>query len=227
MSDWLDDWLAGMNHRPLTERGYRSAIETHIRPYFARQRASVGDIDILAYRAFRKHVHSRLKASSASNVMMIFGMILDDAVPRLIKTSPVERTKRRGKFTKKPKERKKDMAPEVVEQLARNAETFFGYQGYVFIWTMAMTGMRPAELYGLTREYSYPNWPASDPRPDSDEFERYEEDLLRYGDDGERMPAIRVERHVQYEESELRFFAPKYDSYRTLVVPVFLAEMLK
>jgi integrase len=227
MSDWLDDWLAGMNHRPLTERAYRSAIETHIRPYFKRQRASVGDIDVLAYRAFKKHVYGKLKASSAGNVMMIFGMVLDDAVPRLIKTSPVERTKRRGKFTKKPKERKKDMAPEVVEQLARNAETFFGYQGYVFVWTMAMTGMRPAELYGLTREYCYPNWPASDPRPDPDEYERYEEDLVRYGDEGERMPAIRVERQVQYEQSELRFFAPKYDSYRTLVVPVFLAEMLK
>jgi len=154
-------------------------------------------------------------------------MILDDAVPRLIKTSPVERTRRRGKFKKKTKERKKDVTPEAIEQLAINARTFFGQAGYVFMWTMAMTGMRPAELYGLTREYSYPNWPASDPRTDPGEEVRYEEDSERYGAGGERMPAIRVERQVQYEESELRFFPPKYESYRTLVVPPFLASLLE
>ncbi|MFF0055598.1 integrase [Streptomyces microflavus] len=226
MTDWLDDWLDAMDHRHLTERTYRSAVETHIRPYFKKQKASVADIDILAYRAFKKHVNSKLKPGSAGNVMMVFGMILDDAVPRLIKTSPVERTRRRGKFVKKPKERKKDMTPEAVEQLARNARTVFGQAGYVFIWTMAMTGMRPAELFGLTREYCYPNWPGTDPRPDPEESERYEEDTERYGQGGELMPAIRVERQVQYADSKLQFFPPKYDSHRTLVVPPFLADLL-
>ncbi|MFD9192927.1 integrase [Streptomyces phaeochromogenes] len=227
MSDWLDDWLEAMDHGHLTERGYRSAIENHIRPYFKKRNAAVKDIDVLAYRAFRKHVNNVIGPGSAKNVMMIFGMVLDDAVPRLIKTSPVERTRRRGKFKKKAKERKKDVTPESVEQLARNARTLFGQSGYVFMWTMAMTGMRPAELYGLTREYCYPNWPATDPRSDPDEEERYGEDLERYGKDGERMPAIRVERQVQYEEGELRFFPPKYESYRSLVVPPFLAGLLE
>lgn len=227
MTDWLDDWLAGMDHAHLTERGYRWAVENHIRPYFKKRKASVADIDVLAFRAFKKHVNGALKAGSAKNVMMVFGMILDDAAPRLIKVSPVERTRRRGKFEKRPKERKKDMTPEGVEQLARNARTFFGQQGYVFVWTMAMTGMRPAELYGLTREYCYPNWPGTDPRPDSDETDRYDEDMTRYGKGEDLMPAIRVERQVQYEESELRFFSPKYGSSRTLVVPPFLAGLLE
>lgn len=226
MSDWLDDWLAAMDHAHLTERGYRSMIETHIRPYFKRQNASVADIDVLAYRAFKKHIHAKLKASSAGNVMMVLGMILDDAVPRLIKTSPVERTRRRGKFVKKPKERKKDMTPQAVEQLAVNARAVFGQAGYVFIWTMAATGMRPAELFGLTREYCYPNWPLSDPRPDADEVDRYEEDLERYGKGPDLMPAIRVERQVQYAHSTLQFFPPKYSSHRTLVVPPFLSGLL-
>jgi integrase len=227
MSDWLDDWVAAMDNRPLTERSYKSIIETHIRPYFKKRNASVADIDILAYRAFKKHVGTKVKANTAYNVMMVFGMVLDDAVPRLIKVSPVERTGRRGKFKKKSKERKRDMPVEVVERLARNAEIYFGYPGYVFMWTMATTGMRPAELYGLTREYSYPAWPASDPRPDPDEWDRHEEDALRYGGTGDRMPAIRVERQVQYVDGSLQFFDPKYDSHRTLVVPAFLAEMLR
>ncbi|WP_234322020.1 site-specific integrase [Streptomyces sp. NRRL B-24720] len=228
MSDWLDDWLAAMDHGHLTERGYRSAIENHIRPYFKKQNASVGDIDVLAYRAFKKHINAKMKKpSSASNIMMVLGMVLDDAVPRLIKTSPVERTRRRGKFVKKPKERKKDMTPEAVEQLARNARIYFGESGYAFIWTMALTGMRPAELFGLTREYCYPNWPITDPRSDPDEAERYEEDVERYGKTDGLMPAIRVERQVQYADSVLQFFPPKYESRRTLVVPPFLAELLE
>ncbi|MFJ6316003.1 tyrosine-type recombinase/integrase [Streptomyces californicus] len=228
MSDWLDDWLAGMNHGHLTERVYRSVIETHIRPYFKKQNASVADVDVLAYRAFKKHIYAKMrKASSADNVVMVLGMVLDDAVPRLIRTSPVERTRRRGKYKKKPKERKKDMTPEAVEQLACNARAVLGKSGYALIWTMAVTGMRPGELYGLTREYCYPNWPLSDPRPDVDETERYEEDAGRYGRGDDRMPAIRVERQVQYADGTLQFFPPKYESQRTLVVPQFLADLLK
>lgn len=226
MSDWLDDWLEAMDHAHLTERGYRSVIEGHIRPYFKKRNTAVADIDVLAYRAFRKYAKEAVPGSW-KNVMMVLGMVLDDAVPRLIKSSPVERTRRRGKFVRKPKERKKDVTPEAVEQLALNARTYFGQPGYVFMWTMAMTGMRPAELYGLTREYCYPAWPASDPRTDPAEEVRYEEDVERYGKGGERMPAIRVERQVQYKDSELRFFPPKYESYRTLVIPPFLAEMLE
>lgn len=227
MSDWLDDWIGGLDHAPLTERGYKSVIENHIRPYFKKRNMTVADIDVLAYRAFRKYVNSVLKPGGAKKVMMVFGMVLDDAVPRLIKTSPVERTRRRGRFTKKPKERKKDMQEPAVEQLACNARTLFGPSGYAFIWTMAMTGMRPAELYGLTREYCYPNWPASDPRPDPEESDRYEEDVERYGKGGDLMPAIRVERQVQYHEKELQFLPPKYASHRSLVVPPFLADLLE
>ncbi|MFL4491469.1 tyrosine-type recombinase/integrase [Streptomyces sp. VTCC 41912] len=225
MTDWLDDWLAAMDHAPTTERGYRSAIENHIRPYF--ERTTLAEIDVIAYRAFKKHVNGRVAASTAKNVMMVLGMVLDDAVPRLIKLSPVERTRRRGKFVKRKKERKRDMSALAVEQLARNAEAVFGRAGYAFVWTMAMTGMRPAELYGLTREYCYPNWPASDPRPDEEDEERYSEDMERYGKGVDLMPAIRVERQVQHHDGALRFFPPKYGSYRTLVIPPFLATMLE
>lgn len=225
MTDWLDDWLAAMDHALLTEKGYRSMVNAHIRPYF--ERWTVAEVDVLAYRAFRKHIRSKVGPGRASNVMMVLGMVLDDAVPRLLKVSPVERTKRRGKYKKKPRERKRDMSMHVVDQLAHNAKAFFGYPGYVLVWTMAMTGMRPGELFGLTREYCYPNWPGSDPRPDPDEEERYADDVLRYGKGDDLMPAIRVERQVQHALGELHFLPPKYGSYRTLVIPPFLAAMLE
>ncbi|MFD8771343.1 integrase [Streptomyces sp. NPDC055817] len=225
MTVWLDEWLAAMDHGHLTERVYRSKVETHIRPYF-RTRA-VGEIDVLACRAFKKHLHQVLGSpDSAAAVMMVFGMIMDDAVPRLIRVSPIERKRRRGRHTKKPRERKRDMTIDAVEQLAQNAQTLLGLSGYALIWTMALTGMRPGELYGLTRDYCYPVWPASDPRTDPDEEDRYEEDVLRYGSDGDLMPAIRVERQVQVGEGKLQFYPPKFGSYRTLVIPEGLAALL-
>lgn len=227
MSDWLDTWLSGLDHALLTEKNYRSIVETHIRPYFKKRNAAVADIDVIAYRAFRKHINTVLARSTATKVMTIFGMILDDAVPRLIKTSPVERKRRRGRYTRTPKERKRDMLPEAVEQLARNARTLLGDSGYAFIWTMATTGMRPAELYGLTREYCYPNWPAADLRLNPEEHDRYEDDLERYGKGDGLMSAIRVERQVQHSGGSLTFMPPKYESYRSLVVPPFLADMLE
>jgi hypothetical protein len=37
---------------------------------------------VIAYRAFRKHIQAKLPSpGSAKNVMMVLGMILDDAAP--------------------------------------------------------------------------------------------------------------------------------------------------
>jgi integrase len=227
MTDWIDDWFSATDHAYTTYKSYKAIINKHIRPYFSGK--TVGEIDVIAYRAFRKHIRTKLPApGSAKNVMTVLGMILDDAVPRLIKVSPVERKRQRGKYVKKTqRERKRDMNIAAVDQLARNAETVFGYPGHVMIWTMAMTGMRPGELFGLRREYCYPNWPASDPRPDDDEEDRYKEDVLRYGTGDSLMPAIRVQQQVQQVLGSTAEVPPKYFSYRTLVIPPFLAEMLE
>lgn len=228
MSDWIDDWFGATDHAYTTYKGYKSIINRHIRPYFKGK--TVGEIDVIAYRAFRKHIYKKLPSpASAANVMTVLGMILDDAVPRLIKVSPVERKRKRGRYVKTTqRERKRDMDIASIDQLARNAEIVWGYSGYVMIWTMAMTGMRPGELFGLRREYCYPNWPAGDPRPDPDEEQRYEEDVLRYGKGDGLMPAIRVQQQVQQVQgTSVAEVPPKYYSYRTLVVPPFLADMLE
>ncbi|MGW1949948.1 tyrosine-type recombinase/integrase [Streptomyces sp. NPDC001940] len=227
MVDWLDSWLKSLDLAHLSLRNYRWAINSHIKPFFKKK--AVKDVTLIDVRAFKRSLAKALgEDNSRRNVMMVLGMVMDDSVEAgLRKTSPVERKRRRGKFKKKKRERKKDLPLEVIDRLARNAETVFGYSGYVFMWTMAFTGMRPGELFGLTREFCYPTWPGSDLRLDKEEAERYDEDMERYGTTEGLLPAIRVERQVQYEEGELRFFPPKYDSYRTLVIPPFLAEMLE
>ncbi|MFC8272315.1 phage integrase SAM-like domain-containing protein [Streptomyces sp. NPDC057271] len=225
-SEWAESWLESLDLRHLSIRNYRWRVN-HIKAYFKQR--PVSELDIMDHRAFKKYlVAVPLGAKSRTQILSTFATIMDDAVKAgLIKESPVERQGRRGKYERKPRERKRDMTVESVARLAHNADIRWGFAGFVYEWTMAMTGMRPAELYGLTREYCYPHWPKTDLRLDPTEAERYDEDLLRYGAGEGLLPAIRVERQVQYEDSVLSFHPPKYDSFRTLVVPPFLAELLE
>lgn len=226
VADWADSWLASLDLRHMSIRNYRSAIKIHIKPYFKGK--TVGQLSVLDFRAFKKTTFGRVGKKHAEQIVGIFSLIMVDAVKAgLRKDSPAEKEPRRGRFEKKPRERKKDIAVEAVHHLATNAQLRWGDAGHVFFWTMAMTGMRPGELFGLTREYCYPNWPKADPRSDDESTEERADDLNRYGHGAGVMPAIRVQRQVQYDDGRLQYFPPKYESTRTLVIPDFLAEALE
>lgn len=221
MRDYVKDWLDGIDVGHLRERACRSMARLYIVPRWGD--TAVGDIKPSAYRAWAKELLSRPNIGDdyGREILGLFAMMMDDAVEdELRKSSPVSTQRRRGKYKKKPREKKRHMDIADVHQLAVNALTFWGFPGYVFVWTMACTGMRPAELYALRREYCHPAWPAADP-----DEERREESLERYA--GARpMPAVRVQYQHQWKGGELQLLPPKYDSHRTLVVPVFLAELL-
>jgi integrase len=207
-------------------RAYRTAITSKINPYWGDK--PVADITIPAYEAWAKHIRATCAPNYTKNILMVFSMIMDYAVDsEMRKSSPVIKRRRRGKFTRKTRERKRNLELALVHQLAMNANAVWGYPGYVFFLTVAFTGMRRAELFALRREYCWPNWPASDPREDDDpdEVVRYEEDLERYGRDGDRMPALRVQWQHKFMHGKAVLVPPKYESFRTLVLPPFLAEM--
>ncbi|MET9012258.1 integrase [Streptomyces olivaceoviridis] len=232
MSEYCKTWQQTIRVGHLRKRNIESYIRLYIEPRWGD--TAVADIRPSAYRAWelwledQPHVGDRYRGE----ILLVFAMMMDDAVDDgLIQTSPVQKKKRRrGVYKKKPRERKRNMRMEDVHQLACNALSFWGFPGYVYVWTFAMTGMRPAELYGLRPEYCHPNWPASDPLDDEEEEdreERHEDDLERYGPG--LMPAIRVQWQHQREEGTgpAGLYPPKYGSRRTLVVPPFLAELLE
>ncbi|MFE2497167.1 integrase [Streptomyces scopuliridis] len=222
MKDYVRDWLDGIDVGHLREKACRSMARLYIVPRWGEM--AVGDIKPSAYRAWKKDLLASPKvgADYGREILGLFAMMMDDAVEdELRKASPVSHKRRRGKYTKKTKEKKRYMDITDVHQLALNALIFWGFPGYVFILTMACTGMRPAELYALRREYVHPAWPGSEP-----DDERREESIERYA--GEKpMPAIRVQYQHQWKDSELTLLPPKYDSHRTLVIPPFLAELLE
>jgi integrase len=227
MRDYCRTWPDTQEVGHLRKKAIRSMIRLYIEPRWGD--TAVGDIKASAYRSWKMWIGEQpnIGEGYGREILGVFSMMMDDAVEDgMRQSSPVQKKRRRGKYTKKKKERKRDMRIEDVHQLACNGLVFWGFPGYVLVLTMAFTGMRPAELYALRREYCHPNWPASDPQADPDEEVRYEEDLERYAGE-DPMPAIRVEYQHQWKDSKLSLLPPKYDSHRTIVVPPFLAELLE
>lgn len=224
MREYCRTWPDTLDVGHLRDKAVRSMLRLHILPRWGD--TAVGDIKPSAYRAWKKQlkVMDTVGEKYGEEILTVFSMLMDDAVDDgLRQASPVPkgRKARRGKYKKKPRERKREMLPADVHQLALNAHAFWGFAGFVFIWMMATTGMRPGELYALRREFCHPYWPASDP-----DQERRQEAMERYGGP-DPIPSLRVQWQHQREHGELKLFPPKYESDRNLVIPPFLAELLE
>lgn len=228
MSEYCKTWPETQDVGHLRRKAIKSMIRLYIEPRWGD--FAVADIKASQVRAWKMWLGDQPNVGETYG-REIFGtlsMMMDDAVEDgMRQASPVQKKRRRGKYKKKKRERKSDMRMEDVFQLACNGLAFWGFTGFVHELMMPFTSMRPAEDFALRREYCYPYWPASDPRIDPDEEERYEEDMERYGCGEGLMPAIRVEWQHQREDGELKLFPPKYESRRTLAVPQFLAELLE
>jgi hypothetical protein len=217
MPDYCDLWFKKVNLRVRSNSSYASRVKL-IRRYWAQW--SVDEITPVEYDAFRDFVIGKYSHNYSKNVLGVFKMMMDDAVVKhkLREDSPIVEQRRRGRYKKKQTRRvKRKLSIQSVHQAAVNAHTLWGYTGWTYIWTVAFTGARPpGEMFGLQRGYSSPYWPASEPDP-----EAREEALQRYKD----MPAMRVQYQTYRAGGKAVLAAPKYDSWRTLVMPLFLHEM--
>lgn len=224
MKDYAWQWHEALDLRETSEDRYASRLRARIVPHWGER--PVGEITTWEYEAWKKELNGaasrgELSGHYVEQLLSLFRILMTDAVVKykLRPDSPVVTQRRRGRYEKKKREKKRPMQMEVVHQLAVNAHAVWGYAGWVCMWTLAFTGMRPpGEIFGLRRDYASPNWPASEPDP-----ELREEALERYAD----MPALRVQWQVQHSKKRggLVLVEPKYDSHRTLVVPPFLHEM--
>ncbi|RLU79274.1 integrase [Streptomyces griseocarneus] len=223
MKDYCDTWWGVQDLRFTSKKSYRSMLNCWIIKQWGDR--AVGDITALEYQAWKNSLNGKVLRGEVSgtyvkSILVVFRMLMNDAVHvyHLRRDSPIPvEQRRRGRYAKKLREKKRPMDIAVVHQLARNAYTVWGFTGWTFIWTLAFTGMRPpGEIFGLQRIYASPTWPASDP-----DAEQREEALERY----EGMHALRVEYQHQYIDGAKTLASPKYESQRTLVIPVFLHEM--
>lgn len=137
--------------------------------------------------------------------MSVFRTLLDDAVTERIRgDNPVASRKsgRRGKFKPKPKDEKVIATPRQALLVARNALQMRGLNEYAIVLTSAYTGLRIGELAGVHR------------------------DQLTLDDNGEgaRLHSVQQSQYIHGEFTEID---NKYDSGRGLILPPFLAELLR
>ncbi|KAA6212429.1 integrase [Streptomyces albofaciens JCM 4342] len=218
----LEIWLPDQDLRHGSIRTYRSILTAQINKQWGTHR--VNEIETPEYIAWKNALnqkvrHHELARTYVDDILMVFGMLMTDAVQRyrLRTDTPIPpATPRRGRYVKKVRKKKRPLAMGPVYQLAVNAYTVWGFTGWTYIWHAAFQGMRPGEMYGLQKIYASPAWPASDPDP-----EQREESRERYA----TMPATRVQFQHQWVDGKKALTAPKYDSHRTLVQAPFLTAM--
>jgi hypothetical protein len=218
MPEYCDLWFKSIDLRVQSHKTYKSRLKSVIKPYWTQW--AVDEITPIEYDAFREYVEGKYSYSYSKGVLGMFKMLMDDAVVKykLREESPIVEQRRRGLYKKKQTRRvKRKLSIQSVHQLAVNAHTLWGFTGWTYIWTIAFTGMRPpGEMYGLQRGYSSPYWPASEPDP-----ELREEAMQRY----ETLHALRVQYQTYLADKKAVLAGPKYDSWRTLVMPPFLHAM--
>lgn len=218
MDEYCDLWFKTVDLAVRSNDKYASVLNAVIKPYW--RPWTVDQITPVDYDLFKTFIKRKYSESYKNGILSVFRMLMDDAVLkyRLRTETPIIEQRRRGRYEKKQTRRVKgELSIESVHQLASNAYHVWGYAGWAYIWTIAFTGMRPpGEMYGLQRGFTSAHWPAADP----------DRDRRRYA--GKRyagMPVLRVQHQLYYVDSKPTLAGPKYDSYRSLVIPPFLDEM--
>jgi integrase len=198
---WADTWDLGET----TERTYLSRLNAQILPEW--KTTALSDYSAMGHKAWIKRLKTDYSTNYVQSVESVIRMLMDDAVVQgLIGENPIPvgRARRRGRHVpKKPAEAYVWPTPEHALAIAENARTVRGLMGYVMILTMAYTGMRIGEISGLLR---------SNVRLSTEP----------YGS------SIQIDWQGQWVKTEgWKLLPPKYSSYRTLIIPPFLAGLLR
>ncbi|MFF2612653.1 tyrosine-type recombinase/integrase [Kitasatospora sp. NPDC058046] len=206
-ADYAEQWLEAIDVAETTDRTYRSLIASQLVPEWGT--TPLADITTLGFRAWKKRVGTRYEKNYVDNMVSLLRAMLEDAVTdKLLTDNPIPsgRRLRRGRYVP-PAQTEDDYVhgtPLQMLQVAANAETIRGLTGLSMVLTIAYAGLRIGEVAGLERDYV---WLSDDP----------------YGS------YLRVEQQGQWLGGDKGFtlLPPKYASYRTLILPPFLADLLR
>lgn len=201
---WAGKWLQTLEIDELSEETYRSRFRAQILPRW--EETALADVKTSDYKIWRKELRDVYSENYANEIVMVFRMLMDDAVTEgLIGVNPIPvQSRRRGKY--EPQEEEDDYvypSPLQAFLLAENARVIRGAVGEAMILTKAFTGMRLAELVALQREFCWIG-------PERDPWDQH----------------IRVEWQGHYRPGGFKLRPPKYHSRRTLIVPPALGDLL-
>jgi integrase len=204
VSAWAEQWLPSIDVGPLSEKEYRLRLKNRILPEWGT--VAIRDLSPTSIKAWEKKLRKQISKNYADGIMSTFRTLMEDAVAEKIRSdNPVAARKsgRRGRYQAKPKQDEKITAtPRQALLVARNALEMRGVNEYALVLTSAYTGLRIGEIAGLHR----------------DQVE------LKDTGRGARLHSLQ---QSQYIEGAFTQIDNKYDSGRGLIIPPFLASLLK
>jgi integrase len=203
VAEWAERWLASIDVGPLSEKEYRLRLKNQILPEWGD--VAVGDLSPTAILTWEKKLRGRVSKNYGDGVISVFRTMLDDAVTEKIRgDNPVATRKsgRRGRYRPKPKDEKVIATPRQALLIARNAHAMYGIDQYALVLTAAYTGLRIGELAGVHRDQL----------------------ALQNTGEGARLHSVQQSQYVDGVFTEID---NKYDSGRGLILPPFLADLLR
>jgi integrase len=252
--EWVSEWLGVMDVSEMSVQTYRSRLRSVILPQW--ENTPIGDITSMSYKRWQQQLNKLHKPNYVKAIEGLMRMLLDDAVEeKLIPHNPMPTASKRRRGRHVTVEADDDYVwatPRQVRLVAENARALRGLQWYAMILTVAYTGLRMGEVAGLRRDQLHllaleygkslrvqwqGQWltePATHIVAKGQTLESIAElrlaDVRRAGAIAEANGLTATARLRAGQKIVLpkgfTLTPPKYSSYRTLILPPFLGELL-
>ncbi|MEU1273077.1 tyrosine-type recombinase/integrase [Streptomyces sp. NPDC005799] len=204
VGEWAELWIKSVELANRSDKTYQQRLRSVILPRW--EAAAMGDVAEVAVKTWEKELRERYKPRYVKSVMSVMRVMFDDAVSSKVRADnpvPTLKSRRRGKYKGKQQHDEVVIAtPRQALLLARNARAMRGLVGYAQVLMIAYCGLRISELVGLRREH------------------------LVLEDHG-RGCRVLVQKQHQYVDGKPGQVDPKYGSSGDLILPPFLAELLR
>lgn len=204
VQEWSELWIESVELANRSDKTYRQRLRSVIVPKWGK--LAMGDVTTVAVKTWEQQLRKQYKPRYVKSVMSVLRVMFDDAVASKVRADnpvPTLQSRRRGKFKGKQEHDEVVIAtPRQALLLARNAEAMRGLVGYTMVLTIAYCGLRISEAVGLHREH------------------------LVLEDHGQGCRLI-VQEQTQYVGGKKTQVPPKYGSTGSIILPPFLAELLR
>lgn len=204
VAEWAEVWIESVELGNRSDKTYRQRLRTVILPRWGE--TAMADVSTVAVKTWEKKLRQQYKPRYVKSVMSVMRVMFDDAVTDKVRADnpvPTLKSRRRGKYKGKQQHDEVVIAtPRQAYLLARNAREMRGIVGYTMVLTIAYCGLRISEAAGLRREH------------------------LLLDDEGQGC-RLMVQEQNQYVDGKPSQVEPKYGSSGSIILPAFLAGLLR
>lgn len=204
VAEWAEVWIESVELGNRSDKTYRQRLRTVILPRWGK--TAMADVSTVAVKTWEKELRKQYKPRYVKSVMSVTRVMFDDAVVDKVRADnpvPTLKSRRRGRYKGKQQHDEVVIAtPRQALLLARNAREMHGIVASALVLTIAYCGLRISEAAGLRREH------------------------LLLEDQGQGCRLL-VQEQNQYVDGKPAQVAPKYESTGSIILPPFLAELLK